>query len=108
MAEFFAEGNVEKAALSYQFSAVSSNPCGTRDRGAPSLRELAQEPALSEAEGVGFHGRPPLGFRQFYGTYPAPRNTFPGNAPVIFPSSITGTPLTSTYCMPSDKRLGSS
>ena len=28
--------------------------------------------------------------------YPAPRKTFPGSFPVIFPPSITGTPLTST------------
>jgi hypothetical protein len=28
--------------------------------------------------------------------YPGPRNTFPGSLPVIFPSSITGTPFTKT------------
>jgi hypothetical protein len=31
-----------------------------------------------------------------YRTHPAPRSTFPGSLPVIFPSSITGTPFTST------------
>ena len=37
-----------------------------------------------------------------YGTYPALRRTFPGNAPVIFPPSITGTPFTRTYSIPSE------
>jgi len=37
-----------------------------------------------------------------YGTYPGPRSTFPGRAPVICPASITGTPFTSTYSIPSD------
>ena len=31
-----------------------------------------------------------------YGTYPSPRSTLPGSAPVILPSAITGTPFTST------------
>ena len=33
---------------------------------------------------------------------PAPRNTFPGKAFVIFPSAITGTPFTSTKRIPSE------
>ncbi len=39
-------------------------------------------------------------------TYPGPSNTLPGNIPVILPPSITGTPLTRTYCMPTDSWLG--
>src|ERR1700722_16937694 len=37
-----------------------------------------------------------------YGTYPGPRSTLPGSAPVILLPSITGTPLTSTNSMPSE------
>ncbi len=40
------------------------------------------------------------------GVYPGPRNTCPGLAPVILPSAITGTPLTSTQRMPTANSFG--
>lgn len=44
----------------------------------------------------------PLVYCRAAGRYPAPRKTFPGSTLVILPSAITGTPFTSTYCMPID------
>src|SRR5205814_9737912 len=38
--------------------------------------------------------------------YPAPRSTRPGSAPVALASAMTGTPFTSTHCIPSESWLG--
>ena len=88
-------------------TSATRGPCGVR-REPVDIGDLAQsvvgaqpqhawhivEQLTSDCDGAVCYGLPSL--------YPSPYSTFPGRAPVIFPSAITGTPFTSTQRIPTD------